>query len=109
MKLSYEDIKDYHDKGLLDSMRLSLGIPWSNILDTVLTQESSLPELIADLEHKVESLEIEAESDYNIIQVQQEDLAVYEDYVAPHIYNDLKYKYDQLQVDYDYLLRSSQG
>lgn len=61
MKINYEEIKSYHDKGLLDSMRLSLGLPWSQLVATMFEHVDNLQEELDATNNELS--EIEAEID----------------------------------------------
>lgn len=79
-KLSYEEIKSYHEKGLLDSMRLSLGLPWINLVEEMFSNIDTLQEEADKLESEladIESRECEVGQLQHELEVLQGELAEY--------------------------------
>ena len=56
-KLSYNEIKSYHEKGLLDSMRLSLGIPWAALVEEMFSNIDTLQEEVDVAEKELSAIE----------------------------------------------------
>ena len=69
MKLNYEEIKSYHEKGLLDSMRLSLGIPWIDLVENMFGHIDTLQGEVDTAERELADIECSEDS---ISQLQHE-------------------------------------
>ena len=69
MKLNYEEIKSYHEKGLLDSMRLSLGIPWIDLVENMFDHIDTLQGEVDTAERELADIECSEDS---ISQLQHE-------------------------------------
>jgi hypothetical protein len=73
MKLDYEEITKYHKAGLLDSMRMSLGIPWEDIVTTLLDHQSS------DMGDTIDELTDDLRDAYDELRVVQNELQMRSD------------------------------
>tara|TARA_R110000787_G_scaffold162405_1_gene275764 strand:+ start:339 stop:650 length:312 start_codon:yes stop_codon:yes gene_type:complete len=89
-KLSYEEITKYHKAGLLDSMRLSLGIPWADLVEEMFSNIDTLQDEVDAAEKELSDIECSEDS---ISQLQHE-LEVLQDEIDEYKeQNDANVKY----------------
>lgn len=90
MKLSYEETTKYHKAGLLDSMRLSLGLPWIDLVGDMFDHIDSLQEEVDAAEKELADIEC---SENTLCQLEHE-LEVLQDELDEYKnQNDAKDKY----------------